>query len=488
MTKWYLGVDETGNFAWDGKPESSFALAVVVSESDYEKLEDLYRKAYSELKFGTKQDPDKLKIKEILKYFHYMPKENVPPKEDSPGYTEEQKEFLLDCFVPRMFSVIRSTGKPASPDNQQGWWLRAVEAVIQGFFDHEVAEPNDEICIQMDSRARKVLGLIDEKKTSQEKHNESMAYHDEKARYLTEKFSRPTGTFSVQFTSDDDSVLVNVADLACRLLKDRKLKSLVSVYRVNCSQPLLTDVAGLLKSGAYRAAIEMILKQCCNGEFSQLRYLPQIFSDLSQGRGQTDERKHKEYCAVWREICDFYEEYLECRGDIPDIIPHLAQLRDALEPEMNKKLYTRMLPAADRLDFLEHLIGLETHLGTTEDRYGEKYQELLRQEPPKRASERKEKRFRLQVRRAQFYFHAYQFTSVREQLERSWEEQEEAYKKDQQGPDLHDLSLAEIYGTLAQSYAFEGNYEEAIEYFKQDFTVASEEDREKVTAYLSCSY
>ena len=123
MSKWYVGIDETGNFSTVGSEKSynnSF-VAAVVTRCDHKKLSDLYRQAYKDLKFSKLEN--NFNISQVLERFHYYPK---PHRPDIPGCTDEQKQYLLKHFRPHMQPVIRSKGRPVLLANQQDWWLRAV--------------------------------------------------------------------------------------------------------------------------------------------------------------------------------------------------------------------------------------------------------------------------------------------------------------------------------------------------------------------------
>ena len=153
MSKWYVGIDETGDFSTVGSEKSytnSFAAAVI-TRCDHKKLSDLYRQAYKDLKFGKLEN--NFNIIQVLERFHYYRKHHIP------GYTDEQKQYLLKHFRPHMQAVIRSIGRPILSANQQDWWLRAVSAVIRGFFRLEIVQNGDEVRFEIDRRARKVLGL-----------------------------------------------------------------------------------------------------------------------------------------------------------------------------------------------------------------------------------------------------------------------------------------------------------------------------------------
>ena len=477
MAEWYLGIDETGDFAFDDKAQKpkhksrkpnykprSFALAVVVREDNYSKLDGLYRKAHAELKLGKLQNPNR--IIDVLKCFHYTRNEMYS------GFTKVQKNYLAQQFSPLMHCVIHSVNRPVLFGNQQDWWLRAVEAVIQGFFNRKIAKPGDTVCVQIDQRAKKVLGLFDTEIDEED-------YHKQLKVQLKSKFSRSEIKFTVDFASDSNSPLVNLADLACGFIRDKKFKKDdVAVYSVAW---VANDAAVFLENQDYRRAMAAIFDQCCNGEFSRLDRLPEIFQELAP----KDESKGEEYSFIWRAIRAFYEEYLERRGEFTDIMPHLSHLRDALEPEMKQKRYAQLISAEERLDFLEHLIGLETHLGAVEDRYGDEYEQLLQQEPPDRATAYWEKYLRLHVWRAELTFNRYQFAPVIKQLESLWEKQE---KINEIIGSRYDLSLAEISGLLGQSYGFEKDYDDAVDWLKKDFEIADKNNRNKAASFLNCVY
>ena len=106
MNKWYVGIDETGNFSTVGSEKlykKSFVVAVV-TRSDCDELSGLYSQAYKDLKFGELEN--NFNISQVLKRFHYYRKHHIP------GCTDEQKQYLLKHFRPHMQAVIRSIGRP----------------------------------------------------------------------------------------------------------------------------------------------------------------------------------------------------------------------------------------------------------------------------------------------------------------------------------------------------------------------------------------
>ena len=335
MSEWYVGIDETGDFSTIGSKKSyknSF-VAAVVTRCDHKKLSGLYRQAYKDLEFG--ESGNNLNISEVLKRFHYYPK---PHRPDIPGYTDEQKQYLLKHFRLHMPAVIRSKGRPVLLANQQDWWLRAVCAVIRGFFRLKMVQNGDKVRFAIDHRAQKVLGLQEHwdeedsceeqprKNPGKERHEITEQYHQLLKEQIERQFKEQTTSMGIRFTpefrSDDQSPLVNLADLACGLVKDKMLEE-KHIYSVPCSSLVEAgDVADLLKINA-NAAMEAVLSNVAEGDFSQAVHVPAIFNELSKDK--------LAYSNVWSEIHYLYSEYLETRGQIPDILAHLDRLRDKLE-------------------------------------------------------------------------------------------------------------------------------------------------------------
>lgn len=483
MSKWYVGIDETGDFSTVGSEKSyknSFAAAVI-TRCDHKKLSDLYRQAYKDLKFGKLEN--NFNISQVLERFHYYRKHHIP------GCTDEQKQYLLKHFRPHMQAVIRSIGRPILPANQQDWWLRAVSAVIRGFFRLEMVQNGDEVRFEIDRRARKVLGLQESR--DGEEQGSAKKYHQLLKEQIEEEFRERTQSrgirFTLEFCSDDQSPLVNLADLACGFVKDEMLGG-NHIHSVPCSSLVEAgDVADLLKINA-NAAMEAVLSKVAEGNFSQAVHVPAIFSELSKDK--------LAYSNVWNEIHYLYSEYLEARGQIPDILAHLDRLRDELEKELKQPRYKEIVSEKQQIDFLlDCLIGLDTHLGATEDRYGARCLNLLQKQNTERLSDHWESYLRLFIRRAQFDFNAYRFEQVLQDLEPLRTTQDRLYEllsAAMQLPDgdskTPDRSLAEIHGTLGQAYAFLGRWDDATLELEEDFTLADEGSRSKPASYLFCVY
>ena len=483
MSKWYVGIDETGDFSTVGSEKSyknSFAAAVI-TRCDHKKLSDLYRQAYKDLKFGKLEN--NFNIIQVLKRFHYYRKHYIP------GYTDEQKQYLLKHFRPHMQAVIRSIGRPILPANQQDWWLRAVSAVIRGFFRLEIVQNGDEVRFEIDRRARKVLGLQESR--DGEEQGSAKKYHQLLKEQLERQFQERTQSMGVRFTlefhSDDQSPLVNLADLTCGFVKDEMLGG-NRIHSVPCSSLVEAgDVADLLKINA-NAAMEAVLSKVAEGDFSQAVHVPAIFSELSKDK--------LTYSNVWNEIHYLYSEYLEARGQIPDILAHLDRLRDELEKELEQPRYKEIVSEKQQIDFLlDCLIGLDTHLGATEDHYGDRCLNLLQKWNTERLSDHWESLLRLFIRRAQFDFNAYRFEKVLQDLDplrttqnRLHELLSAAMKLPDGASKLPDRSLAEIHGTLGQAYAFLGRWDDATLELEEDFDLADEGSRSKPSSYLFCVY
>ena len=486
MSKWYVGIDETGNFSTLGSKKSyknSF-VAAVVTRCDHKKLSSLYRQAYRDLKFGKLENNSS--VSQVLEHFHYYPK---PHRPDIPGCTDEQKQYLLKHFSPHMQAVIRSKGRPVLLANQQDWWLRAVCAVIRGFFRLEMVQNGDEVRFEIDRRARKVLGLQESR--DGEGQESAKKYHQLVKEQIERQFQERTQSMGIRFTlefrSDDESPLVNLADLACGFVRDKMLEG-KHMHSVPCSSLVEAgDVADLLKINA-NAAMEAVLSKVAEGDFSQAVHVPAIFNELSKDK--------LAYSNVWNEIHYLYSEYLEVRGQIPDILAHLDMLRDKLEKELEQPRYKEIVSEKRRIDFfLDCLIGLDTHLGATEDRYGARCLNLLQKQNTERLSDHWESYLRLFIRRAQFDFNAYRFEQVLQDLEPLRETQDclhkllsEAMKLPDGASKLPDRSLAEIHGTLGQAYAFLSRWDDATLELEEDFALADEGSRSKPSSYLFCVY
>ena len=375
--------------------------------------------------------------------------------------------------------------------------MRAVSAVIRGFFRLERVQNGDEVRFEIDRRARKVLGLQEsrdgEEQGSAKKYHQLLTkkYHQLLKEQIEEEFRERTQSrgirFTLDFRSDDRSPLVNLADLACGFVKDEMLGG-NRIHSVPYSSLVEAgDVADLLKINA-NAAMEAVLSQAVEGDFSQAVHVPAIFSELSKDK--------LAYSNVWNEIHYLYSEYLEARGQIPDILAHLDRLRDELEKELEQPRYKEIVSEKQQIDFLlDCLIGLDTHLGAIEDRYGARCLNLLQKQNTERLSDHWESWLRLFIRRAQFDFNAYRFEQVLQDMEplrktqnRLHELLSPAMKLPDGDSKLPDRSLAEIHGTLGQAYAFLGRWDDATLELEEDSALADEGSRSKPASYLFCVY
>lgn len=215
MAKYYLGIDETGNFNIL-QPEGSFVCGVLtqISQTD---LDALYIKTYNEIKMSKV-----IAINEVLPNVHW-----TELKKNNDVY---QQKFWANALSPKIYKLFRSEGKPTIAPNEQAYWVGAVAVVIVQVIS--MLSSSDELCIFIDGRARNCWDMTTPVKWD--------TYHREIKKQLDDYVNKQTPSdkceYSITFQNDDVNSFVNFADICCGILKSKEHRTKVADRVFSCSE------------------------------------------------------------------------------------------------------------------------------------------------------------------------------------------------------------------------------------------------------------
>lgn len=215
MAKYYLGIDETGEFnIRDSK--NSFVCGVLTQTSQTD-LDTLYIKTYNE-KNGKKVKA----ISEVLSNVHW-----TDFRKDT--YVH-QRDIWADALSPKIHKLFRSVEKPTIAPNEQAYWVGAVAIVIVEVIS--TLTSSDELCVFIDGRARKCWGLTTPVEWD--------TYHGEIKKQLEDYVDKQTPSdkckYSITFQNDDVNSFVNFADICCGILRSNNHRTKVADKVILCKE------------------------------------------------------------------------------------------------------------------------------------------------------------------------------------------------------------------------------------------------------------
>ena len=225
MTKYYLGIDETGKFDIL-KPEGSFVCGVLTQIPQRE-LNELYIKTYNEIK-----KTNLTTINEVLLKIHWT------------DMCVNRDVYQQSCWVkshsPKIVKLYRSSGMPTLAANPQAFWEGAVATVIRNAIEEleflrvvqKLNEPyNLEIFI--DERARRCWGLGDEDNYNFIQYHRTLI--DQIGQFIKEQLPQSTCKYEINFSNDGVNSFINFADICCGILRTKEHKNKVEDKVVICS-------------------------------------------------------------------------------------------------------------------------------------------------------------------------------------------------------------------------------------------------------------
>ncbi|MBO5704031.1 MAG: DUF3800 domain-containing protein [Bacteroidaceae bacterium] len=475
MAKYILGIDETGSFLLQ-EGTSSFVCGVQINKSELA-LRQAYQQLYEDFEFPA---PIPSTCNELLQ-FSSPQGNNNKARFHFNHLTSAQVEKCKQRLLPFVENVFVSSGKPALYANNQNWWLIAIVVVIRGFLKHTQFEPGAEIEVWIDNRDKKVWGVIEEKRP------EFITYHNLMKEQI-EKFVKcdvpENCKLQIRFKSDTSNFFINLADIVCGLV--RKEKKLLANKTTKCSCQTFTentDPRAYINSKPLIAMV-LILQELSSNVFTHTTLIPELLTKLRQ--------EAENYCVVWEMFNDLLKFKIKERNQQS----HLVELKRVVEHFRNELLKSPIvLDSSKMLDMMVVIVEYYSHIGEADMPITrQQFIEQLCKNDDKgetRILRKWEKLLSFSLREAQCHFNNYSFTPVRDTFEQLYSTQETLIKSlpNEVAGDSNrkDEPITAILGTLAQSYAYSNDLENAIDYLNlsKDYAISTS----SVTAsYLCCTY
>lgn len=477
MAKYVLAIDEFGRFAFG--QEKSFACGVVVEANELT-LKEAYQKVYECFGFpepvpndtkGLLQTEDDIEDKAR---FHFN------------RLSGEQIEICKENLLGFAKKIYVSKDKPTVFANNQNWWLISVIVVIEKFLKDYLFAPDSEIEILMDNRSDKVWGIV-RGDQNQEDNLDFKGYHNTLKQQIENKVRhyavQKNLTLRLSFKSDTSSFYVNLADLVCGFV--RKDRSAIGVEIVETSCRNFTDGVDVAKiANQYPlSALNCIFQEVMNNDCSNVSQAGALIKRLRND--------NEEYVLAW----DSFNEFLQLKIERRSTDSALVNSKELVVMFLNEFQNTngQYLKGEQRLELATRFVEYYSHIGEVclpidEETFDTLLKNVDRNSET-RILRRWEKKVSFVLRQSQIRFNAYDFENFRESIERCYSQHEKIVNaiellKDENGK-IKDEPTTALLGTLAQTYAYMGNMEQAEEYFElsKDYAIKS---TARTDSYLFC--
>lgn len=455
--KYRIGIDETGDFNINS--ENSFVCAVL-TKSDDKQIKTEYKKCYEEM-YGSPVPDDLIGGEK----FHYS------------KLTKENKDICGNNLFPLVEKIFCSKGKPALFANNQNWWLVAQVVVISELLEQSFIKKSDEIEIYIDNRKDCVWGIS-------ENAPEFKAYHNFLEKQIKEEIkpieSKKGITVNIFFRSDTSNYYINLADIVCGIVRNNQNAEKVKqkLIEVSCRK-YKSNNDPYQQNGI--TALNLLFQEFENKKFNHIELLEAILPSIIKSDEYRDVALDSFY--------DFVKNIIEERKSGNEL-SKIKPIIDCYQKVVNnnkEKIKTNKL-----LEFTILVNEYYSHIGSIHAPYTEEdFLSILKKNDEKsetRLLRKWENYVSFNLRKSQIEFNGYNFQNVIKVFEKIWETQENISNG------IHNLFNLEkdepttaIIGTLAQAYAYNGGYDEAIEYFNlsKKYSIKSSS---KTASYLFSIY
>lgn len=466
--KYIFAIDETGSFHLNCN--NSFSCGVVITDNELS-LKQTYQKLYKEMGFPNPIPNDTHSILTNTETedgrFHFA------------GMSLSQKKLCYDLLMPYANKVYVSEGKPALFANNQNWWLIATTVVIKEFLCTHPFNQNDEVEIWIDCRKNYVWGIIDQS-------YEHKDYHDLLKAQIEQHIKKIAASkkikYQIKFLSDTYSFYINLADIICGFVrKNKDYPVTCDIIKCSCRK-YGTDASPYDYTNSNPIfAFNLILQEAAENKLDNINITAEILKNLR--------KDENEYQLAW----DLFYDFMKFRIKERSIGANLVALRPLAQifiEEVNKDIDS--INSTNRLEMMVLLTEYCSHAGDTISPFKYEYFEKVLQDKSKKAEKRQlrkwEKLVSYTLRDAQINFNNYDFSTAREKLENLWDTQKKLIEiLKSRDEDLKDEPTAALIGSLAQSYAYSDDHENAILYCEESGNYAiSTNDR--TASYLFSIY
>lgn len=446
--KYIFAIDETGKFS----TEKSSVCGVLVKGNELE-LKKAYQKIYAEFGF---EEPIPNNTKDILG-IKRLYEDKYDPRFHYCDMKSWQKDIFKTHLLPFIDKVFVSCDEPKLYANNQSWWLIATTVVIKKFLSTLNLSKEDEVEVWIDRRDDCVLGLVGNKKTN-EKEFES--YHDNLKYKIRNFVAEGNQNIKVMFNSDTANLQINLADIACGFTVTDNIKELRDKKNLcSCNDFYNYFDIDFIKENNPIIALNLIFQEIENNNFNNINILNDVILKL---------RKDKdEYSNIWTVFYDFLKSKIAKRNLGADL--------GALRGVVNIFLKEFKVSGKDRikssqsLELMVLFTEYFSHIGDINIPFDrESFIKELQKcdiDSETRLLRKWEKLVSYTLRESQIHFNAYDFNSANDNLTKVYNVHSNVLNC------LKDIFLEKdepttaLLGSLAQSFAFNDNFNEALDYF-----------------------
>ena len=454
MAKYVLAIDEFGKFEIGTK--NSFACGVVVEANELT-LKHAYQKVYKEFGFP---EPVPNSTNELL-----QTKEDINDKGrfHFNKLTDSQLEICKNNLLGFAKKVYVSKDNPTMFANNQSWWLIAVVVVIERFLNDYPFEEGSEVEVWLDCRSDKVWGVLQE----DVEELGFASYHNTLKQQIerrVQNYAANKGvTLKIYFKSDTSSFYINLADLVCGFV--RKDRAAIGAEIVETSCRMFTEKVDVVKmANQYPlSALNCIFQEVLNEIYLNIPQANNIIRHLRQDRD--------EYVMAWDSFNEFVKLKIESRSTASSLVKAKQLIDYFLKEFSNTK--GQCLKGEQRLEMVTRFVEYYSHIGEVnvpiDDAMFDDLLKSVDSNSETRALRRWEKKVSFVLRQSQIYFNGYNFEGFRQTIEQCYSQHERIINaievlKDEQGK-VKDEPTVALLGTLAQTYAYIGDIDQAEEYF-----------------------
>lgn len=454
MAKYVLAIDEFGKFEIGTK--NSFACGVVVEANELT-LKQAYQKVYKEFGFP---EPIPNSTNELL-----QTKEDINDKArfHFNKLTDSQLEICKNNLLGFAKKVYVSKDKPTMFANNQSWWLIAVVVVIERFLNDYPFEEGSEVEVWLDCRSDKVWGVLQE----DVERLKFAPYHktlgDQIERRVQNYAANKGVTLKIYFKSDTSSFYINLADLVCGFVRTDRAAIGAEIVETSCR--MFTEKVDVVKmANQYPlSALNCIFQEVLNEIYLNIPQANNIIRHLRQDR--------EEYVMAWDSFNEFVKLKIESRSTASSLVKAKQLIDYFLKEFSNTK--GQCLKGEQRLEMVTRFVEYYSHIGEVnvpiDDAMFDDLLKSVDSNSETRALRRWEKKVSFVLRQSQIYFNGYNFEGFRQTIEQCYSQHERIINsievlKDEQGK-VKDEPTVALLGTLAQTYAYIGDIDQAEEYF-----------------------
>ena len=454
MAKYVLAIDESGKFEIGSN--NSFACGVVVEANELT-LKQAYQKVYKEFGFP---EPVPNSTNELL-----QTKEDINDKArfHFNKLTDSQLEICKNNLLGFAKKVYVSKDNPTMFANNQSWWLIAVVVVIERFLNDYPFEEGSEVEVWLDCRSDKVWGVLQE----DVERLKFAPYHktlgDQIERRVQNYAANKGVTLKIYFKSDTSSFYINLADLVCGFVRTDRAAIGAEIVETSCR--MFTEKVDVVKmANQYPlSALNCIFQEVLNEIYLNIPQANNIIRHLRQDR--------EEYVMAWDSFNEFVKLKIESRSTASSLVKAKQLIDCFLEEFSNTK--GQCLKGEQRLEMVTRFVEYYSHIGEVnvpiDDAMFDDLLKSVDSNSETRALRRWEKKVSFVLRQSQIYFNGYNFEGFRQTIEQCYSQHERIINsievlKDEQGK-VKDEPTVALLGTLAQTYAYIGDIDQAEEYF-----------------------